>query len=94
MKIDISKYESQLELFDAAIKTHGRVDIAICCAAVGEQAGWFEPESLDLESVRTVSFLRSSGNGLTMPNVLCLTVDASGAAALFFFLPTVLTICH
>ncbi|KID67818.1 5'-hydroxyaverantin dehydrogenase [Metarhizium brunneum] len=54
VKVDISKYESQLDLFDAAIKTHGRVDIAICCAAVGEQAGWFEPESLDLESVRTV----------------------------------------
>lgn len=66
VKIDISKYESQLELFDAAIKTHGRVDIAICCAAVGEQAGWFEPESLDLESVRTVSLVRP-GNGLTRP---------------------------
>lgn len=93
MKIDISKYESQLELFDAAIKTHGRVDIAICCAAVGEQAGWFEPESLDLESVRTVCLVRP-GNGLTTPNVLCLTAGALGPAALLFFLPTVLTLCH
>jgi NAD(P)-dependent dehydrogenase (short-subunit alcohol dehydrogenase family) len=85
VKIDIGKYESQLELFDAAIKTHGRVDIAICCAAVGEQAGWFEPESLDLESVRTVSLLRPSGNGFTTPNMLCMTAGALRRAALLFF---------
>lgn len=51
-KLDVRDYNSQLALFDAAFKGHGRVDVAVSCAAVSEQAGWFEPENLDLESVR------------------------------------------
>lgn len=47
-------YASQLALFDAAYKAHGRVDVAISCAAVTEPAGWFEPEDLNLETVRKV----------------------------------------
>lgn len=58
-KLDVSDYNSQLALFDAAFKDHGRVDAAVSCAAVSEQAGWFEPENLDLESVRRVSCPRA-----------------------------------
>lgn len=54
-KLDVRDYSSQLALFDSAFKDHGRVDVAVSCAAVSEKAGWFEPENLDLESVRHVS---------------------------------------
>ncbi|CAK7230073.1 hypothetical protein SCUCBS95973_007450 [Sporothrix curviconia] len=51
-KVDVREYASQLALFDAAYRAHGRVDVAISCAAVGEPAGFFEPASLDLQSIR------------------------------------------
>ncbi len=54
MKLDVRNYDSQLALFDLAFQAHGRVDVAISCAAVGEPGGWFEPENLNLESIRTV----------------------------------------
>ncbi|KIH87784.1 oxidoreductase, short chain dehydrogenase [Sporothrix brasiliensis 5110] len=54
-KVDVREYASQLALFDAAYKAHGRVDVAVSCAAVSEPAGFFEPENLDLESVKQVS---------------------------------------
>jgi NAD(P)-dependent dehydrogenase (short-subunit alcohol dehydrogenase family) len=54
-KVDVREYASQLALFDAAFAAHGRVDVAISCAAVAEPPGYFEPENLDLESVRQVS---------------------------------------
>lgn len=53
-KVDVREYASQLALFDAAFQAHGRVDVAISCAAVAEPPGFFEPENLDLGSVRQV----------------------------------------
>lgn len=54
-KLDVRDYDSQLALFDTPFKDHGRVDVAVSCAAVKEQGGWFEPEDLDLATVRRVS---------------------------------------
>lgn len=54
-KLDVRDYASQLALFDTPFKAHGRVDVAVSCAAVTEVGGWFEPEALDLESVKKVS---------------------------------------
>lgn len=54
-KLDVRDYNSQLALFDVPFKAHGHVDVAVSCAAVKEPAGWFEPEDLDLESVKKVS---------------------------------------
>ncbi|KAK7719427.1 hypothetical protein SLS63_010064 [Diaporthe eres] len=54
-KLDVRNYDSQLALFDTPFKDHGRVDVAVSCAAVKEQGGWFEPEDLDLASVRLVT---------------------------------------
>ncbi|KEZ42024.1 Uncharacterized protein SAPIO_CDS6426 [Scedosporium apiospermum] len=51
-KLDVRDYNSQLSLFDAAYNKHGKVDVAVSCAAVGEPDGWFEPEDLNLETVR------------------------------------------
>ncbi|KAL1857426.1 hypothetical protein Daus18300_010399 [Diaporthe australafricana] len=51
-KLDVRDYDSQLALFDVPFKDHGRVDVAVSCAAVKEPGGWFEPEDLDLASVR------------------------------------------
>ncbi|TPX09401.1 uncharacterized protein E0L32_009445 [Thyridium curvatum] len=51
-KVDVRQYASQLALFDTAYKAHGRVDVAVSCAAVTEAPGFFEPENLDLEAVR------------------------------------------
>jgi NAD(P)-dependent dehydrogenase (short-subunit alcohol dehydrogenase family) len=55
LKVNIREYQSLLSLFDAAYNTHGRVDLAICCAAVTERPGYWEPELLNLETVREVS---------------------------------------
>lgn len=57
-KLDVRDYNSQLALFDAAYDKHGRVDAAVSCAAVGEPGGWFEPEDLNLETVRKVCLVR------------------------------------
>ncbi|KAL1872009.1 hypothetical protein VTK73DRAFT_1753 [Phialemonium thermophilum] len=51
-RVDVRDYSSQLALFDAAFAAHKRVDVAVSCAAVGEPGGWFEPDDLDLETVR------------------------------------------
>lgn len=48
-------YSSQLALFDVPFQAHGRVDVAVSCAAVKEPNGWFEPQDLDLETVKKVS---------------------------------------
>lgn len=55
LRLDVRDYASQLALFDLAHKTYGHVDVAVSCAAVGEPGGWFEPENLNLETVRNVS---------------------------------------
>lgn len=53
LKIDITKYDEVVELFEYAYKKHGRVDHAFNIAGVTETAGenWFTP-SLDLQSVK------------------------------------------
>ena len=53
--LDVRDYASQLALFDLAHEKYGHVDVAVSCAAVGEPGGWFEPENLNLETVRNVS---------------------------------------
>lgn len=53
-KLDVRDYQSQLQLFDVPYKEHGHIDVAVTCAAVKEDGGWFEPESLDLETVKKV----------------------------------------
>lgn len=58
-KLDVRDYDSQLALFDAAYTKHGRVDAALSCAAVGEPGGWFEPEDLNLKTVRKVCHYKS-----------------------------------
>lgn len=55
-KLDVRDYKSQLALFDHAFEKHGRIDVAVSCAAVSEPGGWFEPGDLDLESVKKVGF--------------------------------------
>lgn len=56
MKVNIREYQSLLSLFDAAFEKHnGQIDMAICCAAVTERPGYWEPEKLNLQSVREVS---------------------------------------
>lgn len=55
LKVNITDYQSLLSLFDTAYKKHGQIDMAICCAAVTERPGYWEPNQLNLESVREVS---------------------------------------
>lgn len=53
-QVDVRVHDMQLALFDDAHKAHNRVDVAIQCAGLIEPAGWFEPEDLNLETVRKV----------------------------------------
>lgn len=53
-QVDVRKHEMQLALFDDAHSAHKRVDVAIQCAGIIEPKGWFEPEDLNLETVRKV----------------------------------------
>lgn len=55
MKSNVRDYQSLLSLFDAAYSKHGQIDMAICCAAVTERPGYWEPDKLNLESVREAS---------------------------------------
>ncbi|KAJ9134355.1 3-hydroxyacyl-CoA dehydrogenase [Pleurostoma richardsiae] len=41
--VDVSNYDSVISLFRRAIEFHGRVDMAIHCAAITEICGWFAP---------------------------------------------------
>lgn len=66
-KLDVRDYNSQLSLFDAAYNKHGKVDIAVSCAAVGEPDGWFEPEDLNLETVRKVGPLYRASSCRRIP---------------------------
>ncbi|KAK6380779.1 hypothetical protein LTS17_004980 [Exophiala oligosperma] len=52
LKVNVREYQSLLSLFDTAYDKHGQVDMAICCAAVTERPGYWEPNKLNLESVR------------------------------------------
>ncbi|PVH77746.1 putative 3-hydroxyacyl-CoA dehydrogenase [Cadophora sp. DSE1049] len=51
VQTDVTDYDSVLQLFDTALKKHGRVDVAISNAGVQEVGGWFE-KGLDLEGIR------------------------------------------
>lgn len=53
-QVDVRNHDMQLALFDDAHSTHKRVDVAIQCAGLIEPKGWFEPEDLNLETVRKV----------------------------------------
>lgn len=55
MKVNVRDYQSLLSLFDTAYNKHGQIDMAICCAAVTERPGYWEPSNLNLQSVREVS---------------------------------------
>ncbi|KAK5222094.1 hypothetical protein LTS03_008625 [Exophiala xenobiotica] len=52
-KVNVRDYQSLLSLFDAAYAKHGQIDMAICCAAVTERTGYWEPDKLNLESELT-----------------------------------------
>ncbi|KAJ9497876.1 hypothetical protein H2202_006479 [Exophiala xenobiotica] len=52
-KVNVRDYQSLLSLFDAAYTKHGQIDMAICCAAVTERTGYWEPDKLNLESELT-----------------------------------------
>ncbi|KAM5354815.1 hypothetical protein ACJ41O_001461 [Fusarium nematophilum] len=43
VQVDVSSYESIHGLFRRALDIHGRVDMAIHCAAITEIGGWFTP---------------------------------------------------
>ncbi|KIX04730.1 uncharacterized protein Z518_05600 [Rhinocladiella mackenziei CBS 650.93] len=53
LKVNVREYQSLLSLFDAAYNKHGQIDMAICCAAVTERPGYWEPDKLNLESTPT-----------------------------------------
>jgi NAD(P)-dependent dehydrogenase (short-subunit alcohol dehydrogenase family) len=67
-RVDVRNHDMQLALFDDAKRAHNRVDVAIQCAGLIEPAGWFEPEDLNLETVRKVC----------MPRAACLRAFRSG----------------
>jgi len=48
---DVTKYGDVLSLFDLALKTFGKVDIAISSAGVAVEGKWINP-ALDLESIK------------------------------------------
>lgn len=48
---DVTSYEDNLNLFDTAYKTCGRIDHAVANAGLGEQGNMFSPD-LTLDSVR------------------------------------------
>ncbi|KAH6962362.1 short-chain dehydrogenase/reductase SDR [Ilyonectria sp. MPI-CAGE-AT-0026] len=48
--VDVSSYDSVHALFKHALDLHGRVDMAIHCAAITEVGGWFAPGA-DLDSI-------------------------------------------
>nr|KMM73426.1 short-chain dehydrogenase/reductase SDR [Coccidioides posadasii RMSCC 3488] len=54
MKANVTDYEAQLALFDAAFDKHGRIDMAIYCAGITDPRGWLDVKELDLKSVRKV----------------------------------------
>ncbi|KAL2203509.1 NAD(P)-binding protein [Sarocladium strictum] len=51
-KLDVRDYKSQLQLFQTPYAERRIVDVAISCAAVTEPSGWFQPDELDLETVK------------------------------------------
>lgn len=51
--VDVSNYGSILSLFRHALELHGRVDIAIHCAAITEDVDWFAP-GINMQSIEKV----------------------------------------
>ncbi|KAH8887028.1 putative oxidoreductase,short chain dehydrogenase [Thozetella sp. PMI_491] len=68
--LDVRDYQSQLALFEGAYQKHGRVDVAISCAAVTEPGGWFEPEDLNLKTVRTEPLKLKENIDINLTSVL------------------------
>ncbi|EXJ82000.1 hypothetical protein A1O1_08068 [Capronia coronata CBS 617.96] len=52
LKVNVRDYQSLLSLFDAAYNKYKQIDVAISCAAVAERPGYWEPDKLNLQSVR------------------------------------------
>jgi len=65
-KVDVRDYNSQLGIFDAAYEKHGKIDIAVSCAAIGEPDGWFDANQLDLQTVRKVRKLLETKDKSTL----------------------------
>ena len=55
--INVTNYSDLLHLFETAYKAHGHIDYAIANAAVAEPSGFFDPDILNLETVKQVSCL-------------------------------------
>ncbi|EEP81933.1 predicted protein [Uncinocarpus reesii 1704] len=72
MRVNVTDYEAQLDLFDAAFKKHGRIDMAIYCAGITDVRGWLDAEDLNLESVRKV------------PKPLANVIDVNLTGCLYF----------
>ena len=51
IQCDVTSYDQNLQLFDTAFQTFGRIDHAVANAGLGEQGNMFDP-NLTLESVR------------------------------------------
>ncbi len=68
--LDVRSYQSQLSLFDNALQKHGRIDAAISCAAVKEPSGFFEPQDLNLTTVRDEPTAINEAMNINLTSVL------------------------
>jgi NAD(P)-dependent dehydrogenase (short-subunit alcohol dehydrogenase family) len=90
--LDVRDYHAQLSLFRRAFQDHGHVDVAISCAAVKEPGSYFEPETLNLETVLEVyilsainDLLDSNRNSyLKEPTELKSSIDINLTSVLYF----------
>lgn len=53
-RVDVTDYQAILSLFDAAYKSHGRVDIAVFSSGVTEIPGLLTSDDVDLNTVKEV----------------------------------------
>jgi NAD(P)-dependent dehydrogenase (short-subunit alcohol dehydrogenase family) len=75
-KVDVVSYESNLALFELALKTYGKVDFAVPLAGIVEKGDWFDP-NLDVQSVR-----EASQHLIHKPSVLTIDYKAPTIAVL------------
>lgn len=50
-RVDMAEYSDLVSLFETAFTSTGRIDGAICCAAIGEPPGLFNAETLTREGL-------------------------------------------
>lgn len=53
LTVDVSNYQSNLQLFRTALKTYGKIDHAVAAAGIVEIGNWFDP-TLTVENVEEV----------------------------------------